>query len=266
MGETSLRRLAAVAVPQLADDRLPRRGRRRRAAARRRRARGGALVHARRGRGGRGRAQRRLPVAALLDRPPPDRRLATASRADPGRRRRSSPAAGRARRPPPRSPRPRREAVEHADHAAISKPSSRTRSIAWTVEPPVVTTSSTIRQRSPGSSGGPSTQRCSPCSLRSLRTKKAFTSAPAGERGAGDRVRAHRHPADCGRAGRSASRRTSSPSARKPCRQQDRPLGIHVVLRCAAARQRHLADHQRVLAQFRDSAPVWGQGLARGCR
>src|SRR5687768_3556978 len=59
-----------------------------------------------------------------------------------------------------------------------SKPSARTASIACTVEPPVVTTSSTIRQRSPWSSGGPSTRRWSPCCLASSRTKNAFTSAP----------------------------------------------------------------------------------------
>ena len=47
-----------------------------RPAAGRRRAPGGALVRARGGRGGRGRAGRDLPVAALLDLAPPDRRLA----------------------------------------------------------------------------------------------------------------------------------------------------------------------------------------------
>ena len=55
-----------------------------------------------------------------------------------------------------------------------------TRSIAAIVALPVVTTSSTIRQRSAaGSSSGPSIPRCRPWALTSLRTKKALTSAPA---------------------------------------------------------------------------------------
>ncbi len=53
------------------------------------------------------------------------------------------------------------------------------RSIAAAVEAPVVTVSSTTRQRSPGSTG-PSTQRCRPCSFRSLRTKKPSRPSPPG--------------------------------------------------------------------------------------
>ena len=42
----------------------------------------------------------------------------------------------------------------------------------------MVTTSSTTRHFSPGSSSGPSIRLERPCCLASLRTKKAFTSAP----------------------------------------------------------------------------------------
>ncbi len=57
-------------------------------------------------------------------------------------------------------------------------PSPRSASIARTVEPPVVTTSSTTMQRSPVRSAGPSIRLARPCCLASLRTKKAFTAAP----------------------------------------------------------------------------------------
>ena len=75
---------------------------------------------------------------------------------------------------------PRRRRAGRAPRSTpqTSWPSARTASIACTVEPPVVTTSSTIRQRSPCSSGGPSMRRWRPCCLTSLRTKNAFTSAP----------------------------------------------------------------------------------------
>ncbi len=61
----------------------------------------------------------------------------------------------------------------------MSRPSERIRSIALTVEPPVVTVSSTTSTFFPGSTG-PSTQRWSPCSLRSLRTKKPTSPSPPG--------------------------------------------------------------------------------------
>ena len=88
--------------------------------------------------------------------------------------------------------------------------------------------------------------------MRSLRTKNAFTSAPAA----------------------SAAHATGSapivmpPTAVAPCalglgpnqlaeraeagRQQDRALGVDVVLRRAPAREGDLADDQRVLAQLVD--------------
>ena len=113
-----------------------------------------------------------------------------------------------------------------------------------------MTTSSTTTQRSSGPSGGPSMRRCSPCALASLRTKKAFAARPAGKRGARDRVGAHRH----------APHRGGSPLGDLGSEQlaergeavgaQDGALGVHVVLGARAARERHLADHQRVLAQL----------------
>ena len=57
---------------------------------------------------------------------------------------------------------------------------------------------------------------------------------------------------------------------RERLRPQDRALGVDVVLGCAPARERHLADHQRVLAQQlheplarapRRLARIFGQGV-----
>ena len=120
------------------------------------------------------------------------------------------------------------------------------------VEPPVVTTSSTTRQRSPGSSGGPSIQRCRPCALRSLRTKKPLTSAPAASAAQATASApivmppTAVAPRRCGLGGHQLAQR------REARRAQDRPLGVHVVLGLGAAGERDLADHQRVLAQLGD--------------
>ena len=150
----------------------------------------------------------------------------------------------------------------------ISSPSSRIRSIARTVEPPVVTTSSTTRHLVPGSSSGPSTQRWRPCSLRSLRTKKAIRSAPArvAERRAGERVGAHRHPADRVRAelGRALGDQLADRAVGGLA--QDRPLRVDVVGGRLAARERHLAEHQRVLAKLGDQDLARVSQLRRGAR
>src|SRR5204863_476022 len=101
-----------------------------------------------------------------------------------------------------------------------SKPSPRTASIACTVEPPVVTTSSTIRQRSPGSNGGPSLRRWSPCALVSLRTKNALTSAPpANAAHAGASAPTVRPPTAVASHSR-AYRATRSASAPQPARHR----------------------------------------------
>ena len=47
---------------------------------------------------------------------------------------------------------------------------------------------------------------------------------------------------------------TSSPSARKPAGSRIAALRVDVVLRGGAARERDLADHERVLAQLGDQA------------
>ena len=45
-------------------------------------------------------------------------------------------------------------------------------------------------------------------------------------------------------------RRDQAPQRREAVGQQDRPLGVHVVLRLSPARERHLADHERVHPQL----------------
>ena len=163
-----------------------------------------------------------LLAARALDRAPADRRLAGLSRLSGrgglGTRRRSSRAACRARRRSPRSMAspPPASRSSTLTTPTIVRPSSRMRSIAATVEPPVVTTSSTTRQRSPGSSSGPSTQRWSPCCLRSLRTKNAFTGAPAASAAQATGSAPIVSPPTAVAPSRCASAATSSPSARKP--------------------------------------------------
>ena len=124
--------------------------------------------------------------------------------------------------------------------------------MALIVEPPVVTTSSTIRQRSPGSSGGPSIQRWSPCALRSLRTKKAFTSAPAARAAQATGSAPIVRPPTAVAPTRSASARDELAERGKPGRAQDRALGVDVVVGLEAAGERDLPDHERVLAQLGD--------------
>ena len=160
------------------------------------------------------------------------------------RRRRSSSARRTARRRPPRSrcaPPARRSST--LTTPTISRPASCSASIAAIVEPPVVTTSSTTTQRSSASSTGPSMRRCRPWPLASLRTKKPFALAAAGERRAGDRVGAHRHAADRGRVPAPHALGGDQLAERpEPGRPQDRPLGVDVVLGRRAARQHHVAD------------------------
>ena len=106
-------------------------------------------------------------------------------------------------------------------------------------------------------------RRCRPCALASLRTKNAFACGAAGERGAGDRVGAHRHAAD-GRGAPLGHLRGEQRAERGEARRaQDRALGVDVVLGARAARERHLADHQRVLAQLLEQALAGRARLAR---
>src|SRR4051794_28449577 len=150
------------------------------------------------------------------------------------------------------------------------------RSIARTVDPPVVTTSSTTRQGVPRASGGPSIQRCNPCSLRALRTKKATQAPacpepnPAQASGSGATllqppaaaprppapaaIRAHRHSADgCRPALRRLGGDQLSSGAVRGGAQQG-ALGIDVVLGLPPAGEGDLADHQRVLTQLPEQA------------
>ena len=135
-----------------------------------------------------------------------------------------------------------------------SWPASRSASIASSVEPPVVTTSSTTRQRSPGSSSGPSTRRCRPCCLGLLAHEERLDVGAAGQRGAGDRVGAHRHPADRGRPvlARRARRRA------RPARGTRRAAGSPAWRRRSTARWRPLVsvtspDDERVRRAARRS-------------
>ena len=115
----------------------------------------------------------------------------------------------------------------------------------------MVTVSSTTRQRAPASTG-PSIQRWSPCCLRSLRTKKPDQSLAARhrDRRAGKRDRRHHRAPD--RGGAELARRRGEQLARgaEARRAQERTAGVDVVGGALAARQRHLADHQSVLAKL----------------
>jgi hypothetical protein len=75
-----------------------------------------------------------------------------------------------------------------------------------------------------------------------------------GERGARDGVGAHRHAAHG--SGPQALRLGGHQLAERPepLGQQDRALGVDVVLRRPAARERDFTDYERVLAQLRDQA------------
>ena len=125
-----------------------------------------------------------------------------------------------------------------------------------------MTTSSTTRQRSPGSSCGPSMSRLQAVLLALLahderlrqhhavvaRARPPAHAAAAIRARDGDR--ADRHAADRARAeaprvvGDELAERAEARGA------QDRALGVDVVRRDRAARQLHLADHERVLAQL----------------
>ncbi len=86
---------------------------------------------------------------------------------------------------------------------------------------------------------------------------------PGGERGARHRDRAHGNAADG--AGRPGAGAIGDQRAERGERagQQDRALGVDVVLGVAAAGERDLADHQRVLAQVRPQAGACGVQAAR---
>jgi hypothetical protein len=73
-----------------------------------------------------------------------------------------------------------------------------------------------------------------------------------GERRAGHRVGPHGEAADGRRAQLRGLGRHELAERTESGREQDRPLGVHVVLGGSAARERHLADHERVLAELRD--------------
>jgi hypothetical protein len=72
----------------------------------------------------------------------------------------------------------------------------------------------------------------------------------AGERGARDRVGAHRQAADRGGADLARLLGHQLAERAEAFRPQDRPLRVYEVLRHRPARERHLTDHERVLAQL----------------
>jgi hypothetical protein len=84
------------------------------------------------------------------------------------------------------------------------------------------------------------------------------------ERGARHRIAAHRHPAHSGRPDPLSLGRDQLAQRAEAVQAQDGALGVHVVARLLPARQRDLADHERVLAQFRDQALP--SGFSHVCR
>ena len=139
----------------------------------------------------------------------------------------------------------------------ISSPWARICSTAATVEPPVVTVSSTTNTLVP-SSTGPSTIRCSPWALVCLRTKKPTRPSPSGTAIAAQAsgIAAITGPPTASAPCADRRRREQLAGGAKAGRPQQRPARVDVVLRRRPARQRHLADDQRMLAQLAD------QGLA----
>jgi hypothetical protein len=89
-----------------------------------------------------------------------------------------------------------------------------------------------------------------PVVLRLLADQERLRARAAGERGTRDRIRAHRQPAHRRRVPLGRVRRDERRERREPGGPQDRALGVDVVLRERTARERHLADHERVLAQL----------------
>ena len=90
----------------------------------------------------------------------------------------------------------------------------------------------------------------------------------ARERGAGDRVGAHRDAADRRDAQRARLIRHQLAEGPEALRPQDRSLRVDQVLRLAAAGEGHLADQERVVAQLADQplARRLAQVDARGRR
>ena len=132
----------------------------------------------------------------------------------------------------------------------IAWPASCSASIALIVEPPVLTTSSTTRQRSSGVEQRPFDAARQAVRLDLLAHEEDLHVGAAGERRAGDRVGAHRHPADRRRAPRARLLGDELAERREARRPQDRALGVDVVRRGRAAGQRHLADDQRVRSKL----------------
>ena len=131
--------------------------------------------------------------------------------------------------------------------------------MAATVDPPDVTTSSTTRQRSPGSSKGPSMRRWRPWALVSLRTKNADTSAPPARAAQASGSAPMVSPPTALGAPLRAWAATSCDERAEARGPQNRPLGVHVVLGDGAAGERDLADDEGVLAQDGHQSVSYGQ-------
>ena len=93
-------------------------------------------------------------------------------------------------------------------------------------------------------------RRDRPCALTSLRTKKTLTSAPPASAAQATGSAPIVIPPTAVAPHSRACSATSSPSAAKARRPQDRALGVDVVRRRRAARQRHLAEDERVRSQL----------------
>ena len=152
----------------------------------------------------------------------------------------------RSRRHPPAS----RSSTETTPQ--IVCPASCSAAIAASVEPPVVTTSSTTRQRSSAVEQRALDTALQAVGLGVLAHEEALCLRPARKRRAGDRVGAHRHAADGRGLPFLGARGQQSRKRLKTLGSQDRALGVYVVGGDGPARERDLADHERVRSQLRD--------------
>ena len=158
------------------------------------------------------------------------RRSPTTAGAAPGRRRRSCSARRRGRRAAASiASRPPLWRSSTLITPQIVRPSSASAAIAASVEPPVVTTSSTTTQRSRCVEQRPLDPAREAVRLDVLAHEEGLAVEAAGERGAGDRVGPHRHPADRGRPPLAALRRDQLAERGEAVREQDRALGVDVV-------------------------------------
>ena len=141
------------------------------------------------------------------------------------------------------------------------------RSIAATVEPPVVTVSSTTRHAVAGLDRAldPALQAVLLALLADEEADQAGT-AGDGDRGAGERDRGHHRPADRGRAGLAGGGGDQLAGGEEAGGPQQGAAGVDVIGGRLPAGERHLADHQRVLAQLGEQRLLRGVEVRGGGR